>query len=156
MKQSPKMNPAHIKEVTERVCSSPYFQLISIRIPVIEWGLCQVELTVEDKHLQPWGRVHGAVYAALVDVAAFWAAYTQIPEGMGMTTVELKLNYLAPVSAGELRSRGKAIKVGKTLSLAEATVFDGSDRILAHGTATMIALDSLSLKGDGPLPPKWL
>ena len=156
MKQPRRMNPDHIKEVTERVLTSPYFRLISLRIPMIEWGSSRVELTVEDKHLQPWGRVHGAVYAALVDVAAFWAAYTQIPEGMGMTTVELKLNYLAPVSSGELISKGKAIKVGKTLSLAEATVFDGSERILAHGTATMIALDSLSLKGDGPLPPKWL
>ncbi len=156
MTQFKTLNPAHIEEVTRRVCTSPYFQLISLRIPEIKWGAARVHLTVEEKHLQPWGRVHGAVYAALVDVAAFWAVYTQIPEGTGLTTAELKLNYLAPVSSGELICRGRAIKVGKTLSLGEASVYDGTDRLLSHGTATLIALDSISLKGDAPLPPKWI
>jgi uncharacterized protein (TIGR00369 family) len=156
MTQSKKLNPAHIEEVTRRVCTSPYFRLISLRIPEIRWGSARVHLTVEEKHLQPWGRVHGAVYAALVDVAAFWAVYTQIPEGIGLTTAELKLNYLAPVSSGELICRGRAIKVGKTLSLGEASVYDETDRLLSHGTATLIALDSISLKGDAPLPPKWI
>ncbi len=150
------LNPAHIEEVTKRACTSPYFRLISLRIPEITWGSSRVHLTVEEKHLQPWGRVHGAVYAALVDVAAFWAVYTQIPEGFGLTTAELKLNYLAPISSGELISRGKSIKVGKTLSLGEASVYDENDRLLAHGTATLISLDSLSLEGDNPLPPKWI
>ncbi|HDR14665.1 MAG TPA: PaaI family thioesterase [Desulfobacteraceae bacterium] len=151
-----KLNPAHVEEITRRACTSPYFRLISLRVTEILWGSSRVDLTVEEKHLQPWGRVHGAVYAALVDVAAFWAVYTQIPEGVGLTTAELKLNYLAPVSSGELIGRGKSIKVGKTLSLGEASVYDETNRLLAHGTATLIALDSLSLKGKTPLPPKWI
>lgn len=150
------MNPAHIREVTERVCTSPYFQLISMRIPTMDLGTSRVELDIEEKHLQPWGRVQGAVYAALVDVACTWAVYTRIPEGTGVTTVELKVNYLAPVSSGKLISLGKTLKVGKTLSLAEASVYDSSDRLLAHGTSTLITLDSLSLEGGDPLPPKWL
>jgi len=156
MTNFPTLNPAHVEEVTRRVCDSPYFRLISLRIPEITMGSSRVQLSVEEKHLQPWGRVHGAVYAALVDVASFWAVYTQIPEGFGLTTAELKLNYLAPVSSGELIGHGKSIKVGKTLSLGEASVYDENDRLLAHGTATLIALDSLSLKGEKPLPPKWI
>ena len=150
------LNPAHIGAVTERACSSPYFKLISMRIPELAWGTSLVEVSVEKKHLQPWGRVHGGVYAAMVDVAAFWAVYTKIPDGMGMTTVEIKLNYLAPAAGGLLRASGTAVKVGKTLALGTASVETGDGRLLAHGTATFMILDDLSLEAPTPLPPKFL
>jgi len=41
--------------------------------------------------------VHGGVFASLVDTAAYWAVYAEVDEGKRMTTVEMKLNFLAPV-----------------------------------------------------------
>lgn len=156
MLESHTLNPEHIKAIIERICASPFFRLISLRVPSLGWGSSRAELTIEEKHLQPWGRVQGSVYSALVDVAALWAVYTQIPEGKGVTTIELNVNYLAPASSGELISHGRALKVGKTIALSEASVYDGSNRLLAHGLATLMVLDSLSLEGNKPLPPKWL
>jgi uncharacterized protein (TIGR00369 family) len=115
-----------------------------------------MEVRLEEKHLQPFGAVHGGVYASLIDAATFWAVFTGIDEGLGMTTVELKTNYLAPASKGILRAAGKGIKVGRTLCLGEATVSDGDGRLLAHGTATMMIIRELTIQSDETYPPKFL
>ncbi len=113
-------------------------------------------MLIEEKHLQPFGMVHGGVYASVVDAAAFWAVYPQIDDDFGITTIELKLNYLAPTSSGILIAKGKTIKVGKSLCLAEASVEDEAGKLLAHGTETMMVLKDLKLQGHEELPPKFL
>jgi uncharacterized protein (TIGR00369 family) len=92
----------------------------------------------------------------VVDAAAFWAVYPQIDDDFGITTVELKLNYLAPISSGILIAKGKSIKVGKSICLAEASVEDETGKLLAHGTETMMVLKDLKIQGHGELPPKFL
>jgi uncharacterized protein (TIGR00369 family) len=110
----------------------------------------------QEKHLQPYGLVHGGVLASVVDAACFWAVYAQVPDGTGMTTVELKLNYLAPVSGGKLRAEGRCIKAGKTICLGEARVEDAKGKLLAHGTSTLMVLPDLQLADQASLPPKYL
>jgi len=113
-------------------------------------------VVVQEKHLQPFGFVHGGVYSSLVDAAAFWAVYSEVDEELGMTTVELKLNFLAPASKGRLITKGKSIKVGKVLCLGEASIEDERGKLLAHGTSTMMILRDLKIKGSREFPPKFL
>lgn len=122
----------------------------------MDWGKCRLEVVVQEKHLQPFGFVHGGVYSSLVDAAAFWAVHSQIDERLGMTTVELKLNYLAPASKGYLVAKGKSIKVGKVLCLGEASIEDETGKLLAYGTSTMMILEDLNIKGSCEFPPKFL
>lgn len=150
------LNPAWVAAVSQLVGQSPYFQLQSMRITDLGPGTSRLEIALERKHLQPFGMVHGGVFSGLVDAAGFWALYTQTDPGLGLTTVEMKLNYLAPAAAGRLIGLGRALKLGKTLGLAEARVEDHDGRLLAHGTVTLMALDSLSLGGQAGLPPKFL
>jgi uncharacterized protein (TIGR00369 family) len=151
-----KVNPAYIKAVTRKVNGSPFFTLISMHITDLDWGESRLEMVVEEKHFQPYGMVHGGVYASVVDAAAFWAVYPQVDEDLGITTIELKLNYLAPVSSGSLIAKGKSIKVGKSICLAEAWVEDETGKLLAHGTETMMVLKDLKIQGHEELPPKFL
>ena len=127
-----------------------------MEIVSVDCGRSVLRVDVQEKHLQPYGIVHGGVYASLIDAAAFWAAYGNIEEGIGMTTVEMKLNYLAPAAFGRFTARGKSIKTGKTLCLSEASVFDETDKMLAHGTVTLMRLPSLEIDGKSGLPPKFL
>jgi uncharacterized protein (TIGR00369 family) len=151
-----RINPAYLETVAKKVNGSPFFTLISMHIKNLDWGESRVEMVVEEKHFQPFGMVHGGVYASVVDAAAFWAVYPQIDDGFGITTVELKLNYLAPTSSGSLIAKGKSIKVGKSICLAEASVEDETGKLLAHGTETMMVLKDLNLQGHEELPPKFL
>ena len=151
-----KLNPDHVKELVKIVNACPYFSLLSMEIRSINRGKSVLEVEVQEKHLQPYGMVHGGVCASLVDAAAFWAVYPQTSEDTGLTTVEIKLNYLAPASKGRLIARGKSIKVGKTICLGEASVEDDKGNLVAYGTSTMMVLDSVRIQGQSKLPPKFL
>ena len=150
-----RLNPEYLEAVTDRVNACPYFTLLSMEVKDLGWGESLLEVVVQEKHLQPFGMVHGGVYSSLVDAAAFWAVYPQIDEDVGLTTVEMKLNYLAPALNGYMIARGKGIKVGKTLCLGEASIEDENGKLLVYGTETMMIIKDMKLQ-NSELPPKFL
>jgi len=151
-----KINPDYVKAVQGVVNPCPYFTLLSIELTDLGWGESNLEIVVQEKHMQPFGIVHGGVFASLLDAAAFWAVYTQVPEELGMTTVELKINYLAPLSGGRMTAAGRSIRVGKTLCLGEASITDEEGLLLAHGTSTMMLLKGLQIQGRTAWPSKYV
>ena len=151
-----RLNPEYVDSIFQAVNGCPYFDLLSMEIKTLSWGKSRLEVAVGEKHFQPFGIVHGGVFSSLIDAAAFWAVYTQVDEGLGMTTVELKLNYLAPVVKGTMIGKGRSIRVGKTLCLGEASIEDERGALLAHGTSTMMILDDLQMEGGPKSPPKFL
>jgi uncharacterized protein (TIGR00369 family) len=150
-------NPEYVKRINEIVNTCPYFELLSMKLVDVSVGQSSFEIDLANKHLQPFGLVHGGVFASIIDAAAFWAVYFGIKDpNDGLTTVDLKLNYLAPAATGKLFARGRQIKVGRTLGYAEAQVVDQTDKILAHGTSTVIILPGKAIKADPPLPAKFI
>jgi len=150
-------NPEYIRRIIEIVNTCPYFELLSMKLMDVGIGYASLEIDLAKKHLQPYGMVHGGVFASIIDAAAFWSIYFGIEDpAAGMTTVDLKLNYLAPAMSGKLLVRGRQIKVGRTLGYAEARVVDSSDTVLAHGTSTVIILPGKAIVSDPPLPAKFI
>jgi uncharacterized protein (TIGR00369 family) len=151
------LNAAYIKRVNQLINRCPYFKLLSMKIKDVGPGFSILEIDLSEKHLQPFGMVHGGVFASIIDAAAFWALFFDIEDQKaGATTVDLKLNYLAPAASGKLIAKGRQIKLGKTLGYAEAEVTNTNDKILAHGTSTLIILAGKGLDIDPPLPPKFI
>ena len=152
-----KPNPEYIKRISAIVNTCPYFELISMKLLDVGIGYSMLEIDLAGKHLQPYGVVHGGVFASIIDAAAFWSVYFGIDDpDAGITTVDLKLNYLAPAASGKLIASGRQIKVGRTLGYAEARVEDLQGGVLAHGTSTVIILPGKAIKDDPPLPPKFI
>jgi uncharacterized protein (TIGR00369 family) len=152
-----KLNVEYIKHVNQLVNRSPYFDLLSMKIRDVGLGFSILEIDLSEKHLQPFGTVHGGVFASIIDAAAFWALFYEIEDqNAGATTVDLKLNYLTPAVSGKLIAKGRQIKLGKTLGYAEAGVTDVNGKILAHGTSTLIILPGKGLASDQLLPPKFI
>ena len=150
-------NPEHVKRLIDLVNGCPYFNLISMNIVEISIGYARIVIDLARKHLQPFGLVHGGVFATIIDSAASWALFYGIEDpDAGMTSVDLKLNYLAPAVSGKLIARGRQIKIGKTLCYAEAEVTDNTGKIAAHGTSTIMILPGKSPVTDSSFPPKFL
>ena len=149
-----RLNPKYTEAISMLVNRSPYFSLLSMEIKDLEWGNSVLEVALEEKHLQPFGYVHGGAIASVMDAATFWAVFPQVKDGMGLTTVEIKVNFLAPVKEGKLVAKGRCIKIGKTLALGDATIYDGNGNLLGHGTATMMIVPDLKVEGQKNLPPK--
>ncbi len=152
-----KPNPEYIKRINEIVNRCPYFELLSMKLQDMGIGYSVLEINLAKKHLQPYGMVHGGVFASIIDAAAFWSVYFGIEDpAAGLITVDLKLNYLAPAVSGKLIARGRQIKVGGTLGYAEAQVTDATGEVLTHGTSTVLILPGKAIKADPPLPAKFI
>ena len=151
-----RINPEHVKAIAQTVNSCPYFTLLSMELKSLDFGQSRLEVEVQKKHLQPYGIVHGGVCASIMDAAVYWAVYAGMERTVGLTTIEIKLNYLSPVSRGRLIARGRGIKTGKTICLGEASIEDETGELVGHGTSTLMVLDSLKIDGHDRLPPKFL
>jgi uncharacterized protein (TIGR00369 family) len=149
----PKLNPQYVDAVAKVVNQSPYFSLLSMEIKDLQWGTSLLEIQLEEKHLQPFGFVHGGAIASIMDAATFWAVFPQVEKGLGLTTVEIKVNFLAPTRKGKLVAKGRCIRLGKTLALGDAEIRNDEGGLVAHGTATMMVVPDLKIPGQENLPP---
>jgi len=151
------LNPAWVEAVQAWGNACPYFQLQSMRLMKVSWGRARYEIELGPKHTQPFGLVHGGVLSTIADAAGFWGVFSQVEDGVAMTTVELKLNFVAPAKAeGKLIAEGRSIKLGRNLGLGEAHVTTGNGRLVAHATTTVMKVSHLVVAGGGELPPKFL
>ncbi len=142
----PTPNPEFIEELKQIVNTSPYPTHMSMRLAEIEIDKADIELDIGTPHMQPFGIVHGGVLATLIDTATFWAVFMRIPQDAGLVNIDLKLNYLKPVTEGRLIAKGRAIRSGKSVSYAEAGVVDSAGELVAHGTSTLMTLPGKGLK----------
>ena len=152
-----KINPEYVSMVSEATNASPYFKLLNMRLIHLDTGSCKIEIDVDPKkHFQPYGNVHGGVYASIIDAVAFWAVFSQVDENIGMTSVDLKLNFLSATNGLKLIAYGKSIKLGRTLGYGQTQVTDETGKMLAHGTSTLMIIQNLSFQFGGSVPPKFL
>lgn len=151
-----KLNPVFLAAMADSVNKSPYYVHTSMHIKEIDRGYCLMQLAVQEKRLQPYGMVHGGMYAALADAAAYWAVFTQLDDNAKMITIDLKVNYLGSASKGLLFAKGKSIKLGKTLGIGEASIRDEADKLLTLGTATFMVHREFDIKTHFDLPPRFL
>jgi uncharacterized protein (TIGR00369 family) len=90
---------------------------------------------------QQHGFVHGGAVSAIADSAAGYAALSLMPEGTGVLTTEFKINLVAPAAGDRIVARGRVVKAGRTLTLAQADVFaitGEKETLVALLTATMM------------------
>jgi uncharacterized protein (TIGR00369 family) len=102
----------------------------------VEKGEVEIALPYGEKVTQQQGGFHGGAMGALADIAGGYAALTVAPEGMEVTTVEYKINFLSSKQQGELRAVGKVVKGGKRIIVTTAEVF----HVDAQGQQTLCAL----------------
>ena len=152
-----KINPEHREKVNRLANSCPYFDLLSMKICDVGIGYAVIEIDLAQKHLQPFGNVHGGVFASIIDAASFWSLYYDVEDqDAGLTTVDLKLNFLLPARSGKMIARGQRLKMGKTLGYAQAEVNDENGTMVAHGTSIVIVQPEKGIPTQEPLPPKFI
>ncbi len=95
---------------------------LDVRLLRVEPGLCELALPFSDKVTQQQGGFHGGAMGALADIAGGYAGLTVAPDGMEVTTVEYKINFLAAFRSGELRATGRVVKAGRRIIVTTADV----------------------------------
>lgn len=97
-------------------------QHLGAKLLRVEPGLCEIALPYSDKVTQQQDGFHGGAIGALGDIAGGYAGLTMAPDGMEVTTVEYKINFLAAFQGGELRATGHVVKAGHRLIVTTAEV----------------------------------
>jgi uncharacterized protein (TIGR00369 family) len=156
-----KLNPLHVEAVIELINKGPFFKHLSMMVKELGVGYATVELGISNEHLNPFGGLHGGVYASAIDTAAYWAVYCEVDEDTGLVSIDLKVDYLAAINAGKLIVKGRSLKIGRTMCLAEATILDQNGKWLAHGSSKLMVTKDLQAMeniidfvGGKSLPPK--
>ena len=108
----------------------------------VEEGRAMFEIEPAEFHYNPIGVVHGGLALALLDSAMGCAVHSTLPAGVAYTTLEVKANFVRPLTAstGLVRCIGTVVHGGRTVATAEGRVVDGDGKLYAHGTSTLLIL----------------
>ena len=157
------LNPEHLNAVIHAINNCPFVEHMSMEMTEIGIGYSTIAAEIRKIHMNPFGGLHGGVYASLIDTAAYWSAYCDLQEENGLVSIDLKVDFLAPVIDGKVIAKGRRIKAGKSIFLCEAGMFDADDKMLAHGTSKLMVTrnqqsisDVVNYIGTEKLPAKFL
>ena len=118
----------------------PIGATMGFRLIEVEPGRAVFEGAAGPHLLNPLGGVHGGVALTLIDSAAGCAVHTELPAGVGYTTVETKVNFTRPIASdgGTIRCEGRVLSRGRQIATAAARLLSAEGKLLAHGTSTLI------------------
>lgn len=103
-------------------------------------GVCINELTIEEKHFNPHGVVHGAAIYALADTGMGGALSSLLDEGQICSTIEIKINYLRPATGGHLTCETRVINKGSRTAVLESSVASADGKLIARAMGTFMIL----------------
>lgn len=131
--QMSKPDPQRGALVQAAVNNSPYYRHLRMALTEFTETGSKMELSVGPEHKNVWDTVHGGALASLIDSACGLASVGLLSETETVVTLQLQVNYLAPVKAGRLTAYGKVVHRGRTTITTEAEVFDESGTLVAKG-----------------------
>lgn len=135
---------------------SGFRALLGYRIAVWYENHAEIEMTVEPKHLNGLGIVHGGCYATLLDAAQGHAVtFCPVPENTRhCVTISLTTSFLTPVKSGLVRAVGRCLAIHDKIATAQAEMYDAAGNLLATSQASFrYATGSERLEGvkrEGP------
>ena len=129
----------YLRAVKEnRISPPPVANLIGYRIFDVENGYAAFELNPAEYHYNPFATVHGGILSTLLDTTMTASVLSTLPISFSCTTIEIKVNFIKPVTTniGILKCEASPIHVGKKLATVEGKIRDNSGTLYAHGVST--------------------
>jgi uncharacterized protein (TIGR00369 family) len=97
---------------------------LGIEVKSVSAGRAVFVMDVKAKHKQMHGVAHGGILAMLADTTAAIAAYSTVPKGTQIATVELKINFLEPVPGGRIRADARVLRTGRNFVVTECEIYN--------------------------------
>ena len=136
-------NPDYLEVATATFDRQPAMRTLGISIARLAPGEVDLAMAYSPAFTQQNGFVHAGIITAGLDNACGIAAFTLMPSGSDILTVEFKTNLLAPAKGERFAFRAVVVKPGRTLTVCEARAFaesDGVETLVATMTGTLMAL----------------
>jgi uncharacterized protein (TIGR00369 family) len=135
-----------VEMVRERMKQGGSGEMLGFDVERVQKGRATFLLDVQARHKQLHGVVHGGILAALADTTAAIAAYSVVPKGTEIATVELSINYLEPVPGGKIRAEAKVLRAGRNFVVAECEIWNADGSLAAKALLTFGAAAGHSIR----------
>lgn len=106
-------------------------------------GEIEIRCPFDPKLSQQHGFLHAGIVSTLMDSACGYAAFSMMPVGAEVLSIEFKTNLLAPASGDSFRMLGKLRKAGRNVFFTEAEAYaisEGREKLVATMSCTLMAL----------------
>ncbi|HEU0101917.1 MAG TPA: PaaI family thioesterase [Mycobacteriales bacterium] len=118
----------------------PIAGLMGFALVAVEEGEVMFTCVPDESAYNPIGVVHGGLVCTLLDSVCGCAVQSLLPQGVGYTSLEIKVSYLRPVRAdsGVLTARGRVPRPGRRASFAEGDVRTADGKVVATASSTCL------------------
>ena len=143
-------DPAFAERVRTSFDRQRFMGTLGARLGRVAAGEVDIELPVADALTQQHGFVHAGALASVLDSAAGYAAFTLMPAGAAVLSIEFKINMLEPARGRAIVARGRVVRAGRTISVCRADALalgDAGEKLVATLTGTMMCVEGRNFSG---------
>ncbi len=134
-------NPNWEAELRDGFSRQSIMTHFSARIGRLTPGEVEILLPFRDDLCQQNGLIHAGVLTTIADSACGGAAFSLMPSGSDVLSIEFKINLVAPASGESFAARARVIRAGKTVTACAADIYAinaGSETLVATMLGTMM------------------
>lgn len=126
-----------LSDLLDKICFNNY---LGIRLVRFHAEGVEIECPLRPELMNAAGVLHGGVAATMADVAVGMALTRHLGGTRAATTVELKINYLRPVTGGKIVACSHLLKVGSSLCVGRVDLTDAESQLVGAALVTYMLL----------------
>ena len=134
------VDPAKLDRARKAFAAVPYAKFLGLELGDVASGEATLHLDVRAELKQDQGVVHGGVVASLIDTASAFAVLTRIEIDERVTTTDLTIHYLRPITEGRMTANARVIRGGRRLFVLSVDVFNDRRTLVATAVTTYIKI----------------
>ena len=135
-----RITAAQLRRIQKAIATVPFARLLGLELDEVGRGTATLGLHVRKELTQNQGVVHGGVIASLIDTATAFAIISLLEPGEKVTTVDLTISYLRPLTKGRITAVSRVVRAGRRLFVVSAEVLDRDKKPAATALSTYIKL----------------
>jgi uncharacterized protein (TIGR00369 family) len=140
MSNSAGLTAAQKRRIQKAVKSVPYAKLLGFELEEVSPGAATLGLKIRKDLMQNNGVVHGGAIASLIDTATAFAIIPLLTPEEKVTTVDLTISYLRPLTKGRVTTTARVVRAGRRLFVVSAEVKGEDGKLAATALSTYIKL----------------
>lgn len=127
-------------EIIEEIYKNmPYYSTIGMDVKEIANGKARIELIMRTE-LSQNGMIHGGVLASMIDASCACAAFSSSNFEGFVTTIDLQVSYLKPVSKGKVTALAECLRAGKKVLFCESKIRNEDGDLVCIGTSQLLRI----------------
>ncbi len=116
---------------------------VNASILSIQPGEVKLEFPYQINLTQQHGFIHAGIVSTVLDSACGYAAFSLMPKGAAVLSIEFKINFLSPAKGKLFQAVGTVKKPGRNITVTEGELFvcvDGGQKLVATMVGTMMSV----------------